>query len=149
MSTPNYSLAVALAAARWSNHETARRIVDAATQQGHRHIAVHHTRVSRWIRHGEKPHPPVPELLAGLLTEHLGQLHTPQSLRLLRPRYLRIPLEELEHQVVMQRATAANLSAEDYVHRLIRTALRDHEGPVRVKSQTPAEATTPAEAAKH
>ncbi|MEV5774207.1 hypothetical protein AB0L49_23605 [Streptomyces antimycoticus] len=126
MSTPNYSLAVALAAARWSNHETARRINERAAQHGHRHIAVHHTRVGRWIRLGEKPNPPVPELLAALLTEHLGQLHTPQSLRLLRARHLRIPLEELEHLVLIQRATAANLSVEDYVRGLIRTVLRDH-----------------------
>ncbi|MGW3569619.1 hypothetical protein ACWDSL_38135 [Streptomyces sp. NPDC000941] len=130
MSTPNYSLAVALAAARWSNHETARRINQRATQQGHRHIAIHHTRVGRWIRHGEKPHSPVPDLLAGLLTEHLGQLHTPQSLHLTRARNLRVPLEEPEHLVLMQRATAANLSAEDYVRGLIRTALRDHEEPL-------------------
>ncbi|GAA3372088.1 hypothetical protein GCM10017744_102150 [Streptomyces antimycoticus] len=72
-----------------------------------------------------------------------------QSLRLLRSRYLRIPLEEPERLVLIQRATAANLSAEDYAHGLIRTALRDHGGPVRVKSETPAEATTPTEAAKH
>ncbi|QKV90487.1 hypothetical protein HUT19_00735 [Streptomyces sp. NA02950] len=68
----------------------------------------------------------MPELLAGLLTEHLGQLHTPQTLRLIRARLLRVPLEEPEHALLMQQATAANLSMEDYARGLIRTVLHGH-----------------------
>ncbi|MEU8868987.1 hypothetical protein [Streptomyces umbrinus] len=82
MSTPNYPLAVALASIGWGNGETARRINAHAQQQGHHGIAVDRSRVGRWIRHGEKPRPPVPALLAELLTEHLGKLYTPEALGL-------------------------------------------------------------------
>lgn len=60
MNTPNYPLAVAIAAAGWSNGETARRINVRAQRDGHRGVAVDHSRVGRWIRRGEKPRPPVP-----------------------------------------------------------------------------------------
>jgi hypothetical protein len=63
MNTPNYSLALALATAGWTSSETARRINARAKQEGHHSVAVDRSRVGRWIRRGEKPRPPVPELL--------------------------------------------------------------------------------------
>ncbi|GGZ05761.1 hypothetical protein [Streptomyces poonensis] len=124
MSTPNYPLALALAAAGWSNHETARRLNACASHAGYRGIAVDHTRVGRWIRRGERPRPPIPALLAELLSEHLGQLHTPEELRLTQNRPLRINLEHTEHRSLATAAAAANLRPEEFVRALIRAAVQ-------------------------
>ncbi|MEU9286455.1 hypothetical protein AB0D57_17465 [Streptomyces sp. NPDC048275] len=123
MNTPNYSLALALATARWTNSETARRINARAEQEGHRSVAVDRSRVGRWIRHGEKPRPPVPELLAALLTEHLGQPYHPQSLGIAPLRSVRVPLEEAGYQALKANAAAANMPVENYARALIHSAL--------------------------
>jgi hypothetical protein len=71
--TPNYRLAHALALAQWSNSHAARSINKGAHTMGYRGIAVDASRVGRWIRLGEIPRPPIPHILATLLTGHLGQ----------------------------------------------------------------------------
>ncbi|MEU1628197.1 hypothetical protein ABZ746_23275 [Streptomyces sp. NPDC020096] len=129
MSTPNYALALALSAAGWSNAETARQINSYAVHRGYRGVAVDTARVGRWIRCGERPRPPVHQLLADLLSAHLAQPYTPQSLGLVRARDLRIPLEEAEHAALLHRAAAANLPPEEYARALLRSALSSHESP--------------------
>jgi hypothetical protein len=124
MSTPNYALALALSVVvGWSNAETARQINTYAAHRGHRGVAVDTARVGRWIRCGERPRPPVPHLLADLLSERIGEPRTPQSLHLVRARDLRIPLEEAEHSALLLGARAANLPPEEYARALIRSAL--------------------------
>lgn len=61
--------------------EVARRIAAAAKARGHRQIAPDTTRVRRWID-GERPRPPVPALLAEVLSEEVGQPLTPSDLGL-------------------------------------------------------------------
>ena len=145
MSTPNYALALALSAAGWSNAETARRINDAAIHCGCRGVAVDTSRVGRWIRCGERPRSPVPQLLADLLSAHLEQPYTPHSLGLVRARDLRVPLEESEHAALLRRAAAANLPPEEYARALLRSALSFHEPAswtTQPKKTTVYEATT-------
>ncbi|MGW2287106.1 hypothetical protein [Streptomyces phaeochromogenes] len=131
MSTPNYPLAVALASIGWGNGETARRINAHAQQQGHHGIAVDRSRVGRWIRHGEKPRPPVPALLAELLTEHLGKLYTPSVLGLAPGRRVQLQLDAAEHEALMAVATAANMPVEEYVRSLLRPFLAPHQEMTR------------------
>ncbi|MFG2022313.1 hypothetical protein [Streptomyces sp. NPDC048825] len=128
MSTPNYPLALAIATAGWSNHETARLINDRAQQGGYRGVAIDHSRVGRWIRLGEKPRPPVPELLAGLLSERLGQSYTPELLRLAPGRRVRVLLDAAEHEALVAVAAAANVPVEEYVRALLRSALSPYKG---------------------
>ncbi|GGL17878.1 hypothetical protein GCM10010094_93430 [Streptomyces flaveus] len=128
MSTPNYPLALALASTSWGNSETARRINARAQREGHRSVAVDRSRVGRWIRQGEKPRPPVPTLLAELLTEHLGQPYTPESLGLAPGRRVRVLLEAAEHEALVAVAAAANVSVEEYVRALLRSALSPYKG---------------------
>ena len=64
-----------------SHGEIARRIATAAKARGHRQIAPDTTRIRRWID-GEKPRPPVPTLLAAVLSEAVGQPLTPGDLGL-------------------------------------------------------------------
>ncbi|MET9461956.1 hypothetical protein ABZY05_44195 [Streptomyces canus] len=123
MTTPNYPLALAIATAGWSNHETARLINERAQRDGYRGVAIDHSRVGRWIRFGEKPRPPVPVLLAGLLSERLGQPCTPESLRLAPGRRVHVFLDAAEHEVLVAVATAANVPVEEYVRELLRSAL--------------------------
>lgn len=123
MKAPNYALALALAEARWNNSETARRINSLALQRGHHAVAVDRSRVSRWIRHGEKPRPPVPDLLAELLTERLCRLYTPQLLGIGPARSVLVLLEPDEHLALEAKAAAANVPLEHYAHALIRDAL--------------------------
>ncbi|MEH0415907.1 hypothetical protein [Streptomyces sp. B21-083] len=123
MKEPNYALALALAQAGWSNSETARRINHQAEQAGQRNVAVDRSRVSRWIRRGEKPRQPVPELLAALLTEHLGQPYTPRLLGITPVHSVCISMGETEHQALLSKAAAANLPVEDYARALLRSAL--------------------------
>ncbi|MEW2117682.1 hypothetical protein AB0945_21325 [Streptomyces sp. NPDC005474] len=123
MREPNYPLALALAQAGWSNSETARRINRRAEQAGQHGVAVDRSRVSRWIRRGEKPRQPVPELLAALLTEHLGQPYTPRLLGIAPVHSVCISMGEIEHQALLSKAAAANLPVEDYARALLRSAL--------------------------
>ncbi|MFD7769851.1 hypothetical protein [Streptomyces sp. NPDC059787] len=131
MSTPNYRLALALAMVGWTNSETARRINHRALCEGHSGIAVDHSRVSRWIRLGERPRRPVPELLAALVTDHLGELHTPQSLGIAPARSVRIPLEDDEFRHLVRHAGAANMPVEIYAQALLRSVLsgKKRRGP--------------------
>ncbi|MCX5261783.1 hypothetical protein OOK27_47980 [Streptomyces canus] len=123
MTTPNYPLALAIATAGWSNHETARLINERAQRDGYRGVAIDHSRVGRWIRFGEKPRPPVPDLLAELLSERLGQHCTPELLRLTPGRRVHVFLDAAEHEALVAVATAANVPVEEYVRELLRSAL--------------------------
>ncbi|MFB7091531.1 Tat pathway signal protein [Streptomyces sp. NPDC056296] len=77
----NPHLALWVAASGLSHGEIARRVVAEAKAQGHRQIAPDATRVRRWID-GERPRPPVPALLAAVLSEAVGQPLTPGDLGL-------------------------------------------------------------------
>lgn len=123
MRAPNYLLALALAQAGWNNSETARRLNQRALERGHPGLAVDRSRVSRWIRRGERPRPPVPELLAGLLTEHLGQPYTPALLGIGPTHAVLVVLNEDEHQELARRAAAANRTLEGLAGALLRHAL--------------------------
>jgi hypothetical protein len=75
----NPHLALWIAATGQSHGEIARRIAAEAIRQGHRQIAPDATRVRRWID-GERPRPPVPALLAAVISEAVGQMLTPGDL---------------------------------------------------------------------
>ncbi|MEV6653914.1 Tat pathway signal protein [Streptomyces sp. NPDC051219] len=77
----NPYLALWIAATGLSHGEIARRVAAEAMRRGHRQIAPDATRVRRWID-GERPRPPVPELLAAALSEAVGQTLTPGDLGL-------------------------------------------------------------------
>ncbi|MCU8591772.1 Tat pathway signal protein [Streptomyces sp. A13(2022)] len=75
----NPNLVLWIAATGLSHGEIARRIAAAAKAQGHRQIAPDATRVRRWID-GERARPPVPALLASVLSETVGHPLTPGDL---------------------------------------------------------------------
>ncbi|OKJ92675.1 Tat pathway signal protein [Streptomyces sp. CB03234] len=77
----NTHLALWIAATGLSHGEIARRIAAEAIRQGHRQITPDATRVRRWID-GERPRPPVPTLLAAVISEAVGQPLTPGDLGL-------------------------------------------------------------------
>ncbi|MFD4144081.1 Tat pathway signal protein [Streptomyces sp. NPDC058572] len=77
----NPHLELWIAATGLSHGEIARRVAAEAILQGHRQIAPDTTRVRRWID-GERPRPPVPALLATVLSETVGQPLTPGDLGL-------------------------------------------------------------------
>ncbi|MER5973334.1 Tat pathway signal protein [Streptomyces sp. NPDC002055] len=77
----NPHLGLWIAAAGLSNGELARRISAEAIRRGHRQISPDRTRVRRWID-GERPRPPVPELLAAVLSDAVGQPLTPGDIGL-------------------------------------------------------------------
>lgn len=129
MSAPNAALAMAFAVAGWSNHEVARRLNALAERRGHRGVAVDHTRVGRWVRRGEKPRPPVPELLAELLTEHLGQPYTPRLLGIGPARSVVVFLDEQEHHALALNAAAANMPVKHYIQFIVRNALAQPSRP--------------------
>ena len=79
--TRNNHLVTLLTVARWSFSETARQINLRAMALGHRGVAVDKSRVSRWIA-GERPRPPVGQILAEVLGEHLGRHLSPAHLGL-------------------------------------------------------------------
>ncbi|MFJ5225061.1 Tat pathway signal protein [Streptomyces sp. NPDC088400] len=79
--TSNPHLALWTAASGLSHGEIARRVAAEAVRQGHRQITPDATRVRRWID-GERPRPPVPTLLAAVLSETVGQPLTPGDLGL-------------------------------------------------------------------
>ncbi|ALO95163.1 hypothetical protein SHL15_4063 [Streptomyces hygroscopicus subsp. limoneus] len=123
MKSPNYALALALAEAGWNNSETARRINALARERGYHGVAVDRSRVSRWIRQGERPRSPVPELLADLLTVHLNRLYTPSLLGVGPSRSVLIHLDPSEHRTLTIGAVTANMSVEHYAQVLVRMAL--------------------------
>lgn len=55
-----------------SNKGLARRVVDLAAIQGVSNVRCDHTSVLRWLA-GEQPRPPVPELVAAVLSDALGR----------------------------------------------------------------------------
>jgi hypothetical protein len=55
-----------------SNKGLARRVVDLAAAQGVANVRCDHTSVLRWLA-GEQPRPPVPELVATVLSDALGR----------------------------------------------------------------------------
>ncbi|WP_405785926.1 Tat pathway signal protein [Streptomyces sp. NBC_01367] len=77
----NPHLELWIAATGLSHGEIARRIAAAAKAQGHRQIAPDATRIRRWTD-GERPRPPVPALLAGVVSEAAGQVLIPGDLGL-------------------------------------------------------------------
>ncbi|MEU3255601.1 Tat pathway signal protein [Streptomyces sp. NPDC006997] len=77
----NPHLALWIAATGLSHGEIARRIAAEAKAQGHRQIAPDATRVRRWLD-GERPRPPVPALLAAVISDAVGQPLTPGDLGL-------------------------------------------------------------------
>jgi tetratricopeptide (TPR) repeat protein len=79
--TSNPHLALWIAVTGLSHGEIARRVAAEAVRQGHRQITPDVTRVRRWID-GERPRPPVPTLLAAVLSETVGQPLTPGDLGL-------------------------------------------------------------------
>jgi hypothetical protein len=127
MRSPNYRLALALAQAGWNSNETARRINARAVERGYLGVAVDRSRVSRWIRRGERPRFPVPGLLAELLTEQTGQPYTPNLLGIGPARSVVVTLDEREHQALTQRAAAANMPLEHYAQTLISRCLSGEE----------------------
>lgn len=125
MRQPNYGLALALAAVGWNHSETARRINAQALRRGLRGVAVDHSRVSRWIRLGEKPRSPVPELLAAVLSEETGQVYTAEDLGIGVLVSIRIWLDEAELRQLAAGAATLNMTAEDYVRGVLRRALTE------------------------
>ncbi|MFC8520648.1 hypothetical protein [Streptomyces sp. NPDC057257] len=133
MKAPNYALALALAEVGWTNSETARRINSRAMERGHHAVAVDRSRVSRWIRRGEKPRAPVPALLAEILTEQLGRHLTPQLLGIGPAHGVLVLLDPSEHRALTAKAAAANLPLEQFTHGLIQEALTRRESSDRRK----------------
>ncbi|MGP3927851.1 Tat pathway signal protein [Streptomyces sp. 8N616] len=79
--TSNPHLALWVVATGLSHGEIARRVAAGAMRQGHRQIAPDATRVRRWMD-GERPRPPVPALLAEVVSEAVGEPLTPGDLGL-------------------------------------------------------------------
>ncbi|MCP2261660.1 hypothetical protein LX15_005386 [Streptoalloteichus tenebrarius] len=77
----NPHLALWVAASGLSHGEIARQVTAAARRDGHTHIAPNTTRVRRWLD-GERPRPPVPALLAAVLSRAVGVPLTPGDLGL-------------------------------------------------------------------
>lgn len=77
----NPHLALWIAATGLSQGEIARRLTALANIRGHRQVAPDATRIRRWID-GERPRPPVPALLAEVVSEAAGQPLTPGDLGL-------------------------------------------------------------------
>ena len=68
----NLRLRSLLDEAAMSNKGLARRVVDLAAIQGLTSVRCDHTSVLRWLV-GEQPRPPVPELVAIVLSDALGR----------------------------------------------------------------------------
>ncbi|MFJ7411577.1 transcriptional regulator [Streptomyces sp. NPDC098077] len=71
MNSPNDQLAYWLGRSALSRKELARRVQSKAQEWGQPNIAPNATRVRRWLE-GEKPRVPVPDVLAGVFSEHFG-----------------------------------------------------------------------------
>lgn len=72
MGERNGALAELVAEAGCSQAGLARRINGLGTETGLR-LTYDYTAVNRWINRGERPRPPVPDLLARALSERLGR----------------------------------------------------------------------------
>ncbi|WP_371790401.1 transcriptional regulator [Streptomyces sp. NBC_01471] len=68
---PNTFLAYWLTRTGMSNVELARAITDRATETGERGVATDESRVRRWLK-GEMPRPPVPQLIADVISMRAG-----------------------------------------------------------------------------
>jgi hypothetical protein len=68
----NSRFRAALDEAGMSNKGLARRVVDLAAARGVSGVRCDHTSVLRWLS-GEQPRPPVPELVASVLSDALGR----------------------------------------------------------------------------
>ncbi|GAB2717920.1 Tat pathway signal protein [Kitasatospora kifunensis] len=79
--TGNPDLQAWVQASGLSLGEIARRTTALAQRTGHTQVTPDTTRVSRWLG-GERPRPPVPELLSQVLGDELGRLLTPSDLGL-------------------------------------------------------------------
>ena len=86
-----------------SHGELARRIAAEALRRGHRQVAPDATRLRRWMD-GERPRPPVPEILAAVLSDALGQILTPGDLGLLPTG---VPLDTIALPLLTEPAAAA------------------------------------------
>ncbi|MBB6415851.1 transcriptional regulator [Streptomyces sp. AK010] len=71
MKTPNDKLAQLLERSRMSRGELARRVKSKALQWNQPHISPDATRVRCWLE-GETPRDPVPDILAGVFSDHFG-----------------------------------------------------------------------------
>ncbi|GGK00931.1 hypothetical protein GCM10010123_33620 [Pilimelia anulata] len=80
-STPNGALGALIAEAGCSWAGLARRINAAGADEGLA-LRYDYTAVHRWVRKGERPRPPVPALIARVLSERLGRRVTPPDLGL-------------------------------------------------------------------
>lgn len=78
--SPNAVLNGLLATAGWSRQHTADLINERAHEGGHRQVAVSKGRVATWINRDQTPAPPVPGILADLLSQRLGRWLTPAEL---------------------------------------------------------------------
>ncbi|MFE3716431.1 hypothetical protein [Streptomyces cyaneofuscatus] len=123
MRTPDCPLALAILEAGWSNHETARRVNSRVANNRCTGIAVSRACASRWIRHGEKPRNPVPEILAELLSEQLGWPCTPQSLNIAPACRVIVLFDRDEYQALAEQVAAQNLALERYVQQALRATL--------------------------
>ncbi|GFN09273.1 hypothetical protein Smic_78290 [Streptomyces microflavus] len=72
----NTRLAALQQEARWTNGDLAREVNRLGTLHGLR-LAYDRTAVAHWLS-GTRPRPPVPELVAEVLSHRLGQLVTPE-----------------------------------------------------------------------
>lgn len=71
MNSPNDQLSYWLGRSGMSRKELARRVIAKAIEWGQPHITPNATRVRRWLE-GETPRQPVPDILAGVFSEHFG-----------------------------------------------------------------------------
>ncbi|MEU6957029.1 hypothetical protein [Streptomyces sp. NPDC045714] len=74
--TPNTRLAALQREARWTNGDLAREVNRLGTLHGLR-LAYDRTAVAHWLS-GSRPRPPVPALVAEVLSRRLGRLVTPE-----------------------------------------------------------------------
>ncbi|MFF5242822.1 hypothetical protein ACFY3V_01000 [Streptosporangium sp. NPDC000095] len=98
--TVNSQLQAWVDASGLSLGEISRRVGALARDRGHRQIAPDTTRVRRWLN-GEQPRPPVPELLAQVLSEELRRSLTPSDLGL---RATALPLDTIELPLLRESA---------------------------------------------
>lgn len=85
-----------------SHGEIARRIAAEALRRGFRQVAPDATRLRHWMG-GERPRPPVPEILAAVLSSALGQVLTPGDLGLLPTG---VPLDTIQLPLLTEPAAA-------------------------------------------
>ncbi|MFD5901709.1 transcriptional regulator [Streptomyces microflavus] len=71
MKSPNDQLAYWLGRSALSRKELARRVQSKAAEWGQPNIAPNATRVRRWLE-GETPRAPIPDVLAGVFSDHFG-----------------------------------------------------------------------------